>query len=91
VKLSLNDRANELSDRLAAEADVLRVNVRTLPGGTRLIDCGSEVRGGLEAGRRFAEICMAGLGSVSFASLVALRRPPGRRARADRGAVPRDA
>ena len=67
---SLNDRAQELADRLASEADVLRVNVTTLPRGTRLIDCGSAVRGGLEAGRRFAEICMAGLGSVSFASLV---------------------
>jgi methenyltetrahydromethanopterin cyclohydrolase len=70
VTLSLNDRAQELADRLTAEADALRLNVTTLPGGTRLIDCGSEVPGGLEAGRRFAEICMAGLGTVSFGSLV---------------------
>ena len=70
MTLSLNDRAQELADRLAAEADALRVNVTTLPGGTRLIDCGSELPGGLEAGRRFAEICMAGLGAVSFAPLV---------------------
>jgi methenyltetrahydromethanopterin cyclohydrolase len=49
---------------------VLRVAVRTLPNGTRLIDCGSAVPGGLEAGRRLAEICMAGLGSVTFAPLV---------------------
>jgi methenyltetrahydromethanopterin cyclohydrolase len=70
VTFSLNDRARELSDRLAAEADALRVAVNTLPNGTRLIDCGSAVPGGLEAGRRFAEICMAGLGTVSFAPLV---------------------
>jgi methenyltetrahydromethanopterin cyclohydrolase len=70
VTLSLNDRAQELADRLAAEADALRVNVTALPGGTRLMNCGSEVTGGLEAGRRFAEICMAGLGAVSFAPLV---------------------
>jgi methenyltetrahydromethanopterin cyclohydrolase len=70
VTLSLNDRAQELADRLAAEADALRLNVTTLSGGTRLIDCGSEVPGGLEAGRRFAEICMAGLGAVSFTPLV---------------------
>lgn len=70
MTLSLNDRAQELADRLAAEADALRLNVTMLPGGTRLIDCGSEVLGGLEAGRRFAEICMAGLGTVSFAPLV---------------------
>ena len=70
MTLSLNDRAQELADRLAAEADVLRVTVTTLPGGTRLIDCGSAVLGGLEAGRRFAQICMGGLGWVSFAPVV---------------------
>jgi methenyltetrahydromethanopterin cyclohydrolase len=70
VTLSLNDRAQELADHLAAEAEALRVTVTTLPGGTRLIDCGSAALGGLQAGRRFAEICMAGLGTVSFAPLV---------------------
>jgi methenyltetrahydromethanopterin cyclohydrolase len=70
MTLSLNQRARELSDRLAAEADLLRVAVRMLPNGTRLIDCGSAVPGGLEAGRRLAEICMAGLASVTFAPLV---------------------
>jgi len=66
MTLSLNQRAHELADRLAADADALRVAVRTLPAGTRVIDCGSAVPGGLEAGRRFAEITMAGLGSVAF-------------------------
>ena len=66
----LNQRAHELADRLAGDGDALRVAVRTLAGGTRLIDCGSAVPGGLEAGRRLAEICMGGLGSVSFAPLV---------------------
>jgi methenyltetrahydromethanopterin cyclohydrolase len=70
VTLSLNDRAQELADRLAAEAGALRVAVDTLPSGTRVIDCGSAALGGLEAGRRFAEICMAGLGTVSFTPLV---------------------
>jgi len=70
VPLSVNDRAQELADRLAADADVLRATVTTLPGGTRLIDCGSASPGGLEAGRRFAEICMGGLGAVSFYPLV---------------------
>jgi methenyltetrahydromethanopterin cyclohydrolase len=70
MTLSLNQRARELADRLADEADALRLAVRTLPDGTRLIDCGSAVPGGLEAGRRFAEITMGGLGSVTFAPLV---------------------
>jgi methenyltetrahydromethanopterin cyclohydrolase len=70
MTLSLNQRARELADRLADESDALRIAVRTLPGGTRLVDCGSAVPGGLEAGRRFAEITMGGLGSVTFAPLV---------------------
>jgi methenyltetrahydromethanopterin cyclohydrolase len=70
VTLSLNDRAQELADGLAAEADALRVAVTTLPNGARLIDCGSAVAGGLEAGRRFAEVCMGGLGRVMFAPLI---------------------
>jgi methenyltetrahydromethanopterin cyclohydrolase len=69
VTLSLNDRAYELAGRLAAEADVLRAAVATLPGGTRVVDCGSAVPGGLEAGRRFAEICMGGLGAVTFGAV----------------------
>jgi methenyltetrahydromethanopterin cyclohydrolase len=70
MTLFLNQRARELADRLAAEADVLRVAARTLPNGARVIDCGSAVPGGLEADRRLAEICMAGLGSVTFAPLL---------------------
>jgi methenyltetrahydromethanopterin cyclohydrolase len=67
MTLSLNDRALELADRLAADADALQVEVTSLGNGTRVIDCG---KGGFEAGRCFAEICMAGLGSVTYASMV---------------------
>src|SRR4051794_41783375 len=68
--LSLNDRALELADRLAADAEAARVEVTTLSNGARVIDCGAQAAGGFEAGRRFAEICMAGLGGVADA-------PPG--------------
>jgi methenyltetrahydromethanopterin cyclohydrolase len=70
MTLSLNHRAREMADRMAADGDALRTATRTLPGGTRVIDCGSSVPGGLEAGRRLAEITMAGLGSVAFGPLV---------------------
>ncbi|MEA2384005.1 MAG: methenyltetrahydromethanopterin cyclohydrolase, partial [Solirubrobacteraceae bacterium] len=70
MSLSLNQRARALADRLADDADGLRVAVKTLPDGTRVIDCGSAVPGGLEAGRQFAEITMGGLGTVTFAPLV---------------------
>jgi methenyltetrahydromethanopterin cyclohydrolase len=70
LTLSLNDRALELADRLAADAEAARVALSTLSNGTRVIDCGAQVAGGFEAGRRFAEICMAGLGTVAYAPLV---------------------
>src|SRR3954467_13856726 len=74
MTLSVNDRAAQLADRLADDADALRVAVTTLRGGTRVIDCGSAVAGGLEAGRRFAEITMGGLGWVAFAPVVVAGR-----------------
>src|SRR3954447_18112084 len=70
MTLSLNDRALELADRLAADADAARVEVTTLSNGTRGIDCGAQAAGGFEAGRCFAEVCMAGLGKVAYAPLV---------------------
>jgi methenyltetrahydromethanopterin cyclohydrolase len=69
MSLSLNERARELADRLAADGDALRTATRILPGGTRVIDCGSAVPGGLEAGRRFAAVTMAGLGALTFGPL----------------------
>jgi methenyltetrahydromethanopterin cyclohydrolase len=69
MTLSLNDRAVQLADQLAADSQAARVAVATLSNGTRVIDCGAQAAGGFEAGRRFAEICMAGLGTVAYAPL----------------------
>jgi methenyltetrahydromethanopterin cyclohydrolase len=67
LTLSLNDRALQLADSLAADAEAAHVAVAKLANGTRVIDCRE---GGFAAGRAFAEICMAGLGSVTYAPLV---------------------
>ena len=83
--LSLNDRARELADRLAADAEAARVEVTTLANGTRLIDCRV---GGFAAGRAFAEVCMGGLGEVAYAPLVLEGRwLPGLTVTTDRPAV----
>ena len=63
----MNEQALRLADGLAADAEAAGVEVSTLSNGTRVIDCAA---GGFEAGRAFAEICMAGLGSVAYAPLV---------------------
>ncbi|MGD2047898.1 MAG: methenyltetrahydromethanopterin cyclohydrolase [Chloroflexota bacterium] len=64
MTLSLNERALEVTERLIADAKALNVTVENLPNGSRLVDCGIEVPGGLQAGILFAEICMGGLGSI---------------------------
>jgi len=64
--LSLNRRAYEAVRRMAADADALGIAVHVLPNGTQVLDCGVHVRGGLEAGRRLAEVCMGGLGTVAL-------------------------
>ena len=55
-----------LVEALIADADALRLQVRPGPRGATLVDAGIAVHGGLEAGRRIAEICLGGLGQVRF-------------------------
>jgi methenyltetrahydromethanopterin cyclohydrolase len=64
VNLRMNERAAALVDGLVADAGVLGIGVRTLDSGARLVDCGAEARGGLQAGLGFAAVCMGGLGRV---------------------------
>jgi methenyltetrahydromethanopterin cyclohydrolase len=62
----LSRRAAGLVDALIKDADALRLAVSTGPHGARIVDAGIAARGGLEAGRRIAEICLGGLGQVAF-------------------------
>jgi len=66
---SLNEHAWTIADRMVAQAGELRVAVRTLGNGARVIDAGIDVPGGLGAGLALAEICMGGLGHVTYAPL----------------------
>jgi methenyltetrahydromethanopterin cyclohydrolase len=66
VPPTLNERALRLADYMAANAASLRVAVHTTPTGARLIDCGIQTPGGLQAGVNLARICLAGLAEVSI-------------------------
>jgi methenyltetrahydromethanopterin cyclohydrolase len=70
MSLDLNDRAWRIADACVARADELQVRVYTLEGGTRVVDAGVDARGGLAAGLVLAELCMGGLGHVSYAPVV---------------------
>jgi methenyltetrahydromethanopterin cyclohydrolase len=63
---SLNKLAAPLVQSLIADAVPLRLSVSELANGTQIIDAGMKVSGGLEAGRRIAEICLGGLGNVKL-------------------------
>ncbi len=62
----LNARAANLCRQFVDDAETLAVGVELSASQTRIVDCGATAPGGLEAGRRLAEICLAGLGRVSF-------------------------
>ena len=65
----MNARAWALGDWAVANAAELRVDVHTLPGGARVLDAGVKTPGGLAAGRALAEMCMGGLGHITFVPL----------------------
>src|SRR5574338_1700209 len=67
--LALNARAAAIADRMDADHAKLRVRVHTLACGARVIDAGIDAPGGLAAGRAMVDVCMSGLGSLSFVPL----------------------
>ena len=64
--LTLNERAQRLADYMAANAATLRITVQSTPAGARLLDCGIQAAGGLQAGLGLARVCLAGLGDVAL-------------------------
>lgn len=65
-KTSVNASAAPLLSGLLADAEQLRLGIEKTRYGATLVDGGIDHPGGLEAGRRIAEICMGGLGRVSL-------------------------
>jgi methenyltetrahydromethanopterin cyclohydrolase len=66
VDFHLNERAWAIADQMVDRAAELRITVSTLPSGARVLDAGVTVPGGLGAGLALAEMCMGGLGHISF-------------------------
>ncbi len=64
--LTLNERAWALADQLAAAAPLLHIQVQAVAG-ARVLDCGAEIDGGLQAGLGLARVCLADLAEVTLA------------------------
>ena len=65
----MNERAWSIVSAAAARAAELRIDIKTLSGGARVLDAGVHAAGGLGAGRLLAELCMGGLGRIDFVPL----------------------
>src|SRR6184192_136682 len=65
-ELGLNERAWQIADAMAKNAAALRVAVRQLSGGARVIDAGVDAPGGFGAGRALSEICTGGLADIAY-------------------------
>ncbi|WP_407520018.1 methenyltetrahydromethanopterin cyclohydrolase [Methylobacterium oryzisoli] len=67
VRPSVNALATPLVEALVTDAPRLRLAVTANRGEARLVDAGAGALGSIEAGRRIAEICLGGLGTVTVA------------------------
>jgi methenyltetrahydromethanopterin cyclohydrolase len=72
----VNQLALPLLYALRCIAGQLRIVEQRLSNGCQVIDAGIDTPGGLEAGRRIAEICMGGLGHVTFNAAGRVKRWP---------------
>jgi methenyltetrahydromethanopterin cyclohydrolase len=63
---TLNERAQRLADHLAATAGALRIAVQQTGNGARILDCGINAPGGLQAGLSLARVCLAGQADVGL-------------------------
>jgi len=61
---SINELCAPLVAALLRDAGALRLGVTRDASGATLVDAGIDASGGIEAGRRIAEICLGGLGRV---------------------------
>lgn len=63
---SINRLTQPLLQDFLRDLDALRLKRHVASNGSTIIDAGIDAIGGLEAGRRIAEICLGGLGQVAL-------------------------
>lgn len=66
----MNERAWAIAADACARAEELRIRVHDLACGARILDCGIAAPGGFAAGRLLAELCMGGLGHLTYTPVV---------------------
>ena len=74
--ISINQLSQPLVEALIKDAAALNLGIIQHASGAIIVDAGIEVTGGLEAGRRIAEICMGGLGQITFTQQLPFKNWP---------------
>ncbi len=74
--ISINQLSQPLVEALIKDAAALNLGIIQHASGATIVDAGIEVTGGLEAGRQIAEICMGGLGQVTFTQQLPFKHWP---------------
>jgi methenyltetrahydromethanopterin cyclohydrolase len=64
--MNLNENAVKIAKELIERKNELNIEHFELENGTKIIDCGVNVPGGLEVGRLFALACMGGLSEIEI-------------------------
>lgn len=77
IETTLNNNVAPLVEDMVERAQSLRVKVSRMDNGVRLIDAGIDCDGGLEAGRRVAQICLGNLAEVTLSGNGPLADWPG--------------
>ena len=67
--ISVNQLAYKIVEEMICQAESLNIHVTKLPGGALVLDLGVQAPGGLQAGKYMAEVCLGGLGQVTFLPL----------------------
>ena len=76
LDVPLNRQAYQRCAAASAERLRLRIATHDLPSGANVLDFGVAVEGGLEAGCRLADICLAGLGHIALVPGISSEQTP---------------
>lgn len=63
---TLNERALRIAEHMISTAPALRIATQTTAGGARVLDCGINTEGGLQAGLGLSRVCLAGQAEVTL-------------------------
>lgn len=66
--MNLNRNAVKIAKEMIERQEELKIKFIELDNGAKIIDCGTEAKGGFEAGRLFAKACMGGMAELEFSA-----------------------